>query len=137
MRGTFLIFPDRLPGVGLLVLRLAAGVALVWYANYIFEWIRPVRLAQIVIVVSITVGLFLMVGYLTRMAGAVVAIGTLASRLAWPHTVNASMTEATLVYSFIGIVAAALLCLGPGAFSVDARRYGRREIVIPRRSGRP
>jgi hypothetical protein len=26
----------------------------------------------------------------------------------------------------------AIACLGPGAFSVDARLFGRREILIPR-----
>jgi hypothetical protein len=29
------------------------------------------------------------------------------------------------------VMAAALACLGPGAFSLDARRFGRREIVVP------
>ena len=33
-----------------------------------------------------------------------------------------------------GAVTVALLFLGPGAYSVDARLFGRREIVIPRRS---
>lgn len=28
-------------------------------------------------------------------------------------------------------LASALVCLGPGAFSVDARLFGRREINIP------
>jgi len=25
----------------------------------------------------------------------------------------------------------ALVCLGPGAFSLDARLFGRRELIIP------
>jgi hypothetical protein len=32
--------------------------------------------------------------------------------------------------------AAAALAVGPGAFSVDARLFGRREIVVPRASRR-
>jgi len=30
------------------------------------------------------------------------------------------------------ILAAAIALLGPGAFSLDARLFGRREIVIPK-----
>ncbi len=32
------------------------------------------------------------------------------------------------------LVSLALALLGPGAFSLDARLFGRREIIIPRRS---
>jgi hypothetical protein len=32
------------------------------------------------------------------------------------------------------VLAAAVLCLGPGAFSVDARLFGRREVIIPHSS---
>lgn len=35
--------------------------------------------------------------------------------------------------SLVGVIilAAAIALLGPGAFSLDARLFGRREIVIP------
>jgi len=29
------------------------------------------------------------------------------------------------------VIAIGLICLGPGAFSLDARLFGRREITIP------
>jgi hypothetical protein len=32
---------------------------------------------------------------------------------------------------FAGVIAVALCLLGPGAFSLDARWFGRREVVIP------
>ena len=38
---------------------------------------------------------------------------------------------------FAGIMAAAIVFLGPGAFSVDARLFGRREIIIPPPLGAP
>ena len=31
----------------------------------------------------------------------------------------------------LAAISAALVLLGPGAFSVDARLFGRREIIIP------
>jgi len=34
---------------------------------------------------------------------------------------------------FAGAILASVLLLGPGAFSVDARLFGRREVIIPRR----
>lgn len=38
-----------------------------------------------------------------------------------------------LVLAYAWGVSLALALLGPGAFSLDARRYGRREVVVPRR----
>jgi uncharacterized membrane protein YphA (DoxX/SURF4 family) len=31
----------------------------------------------------------------------------------------------------LAVISAALVLLGPGAFSLDARLFGRREIIIP------
>jgi len=46
------------------------------------------------------------------------------------------MTEAnkhisTLAAFSLAAMSAALVLLGPGAFSLDARLFGRREIIIP------
>jgi uncharacterized membrane protein YphA (DoxX/SURF4 family) len=41
-------------------------------------------------------------------------------------------TTATL----FAAIALAVICLGPGAFSLDARLFGRREIIIPARSAK-
>jgi hypothetical protein len=37
-------------------------------------------------------------------------------------------TTATLAL----VIAAAVVCLGSGAFSVDSRLFGRREVIIPK-----
>ena len=36
-----------------------------------------------------------------------------------------------LALAFFIVMATAIVLLGPGAFSLDARLFGRREIVIP------
>jgi putative oxidoreductase len=65
----------------------------------------------------------LIVGFWTPIAGAVMALSELCLLL-FPFT-NASMH---LVLAALG---AALTMLGPGAWSVDARLFGRKRIRIP------
>ena len=40
-------------------------------------------------------------------------------------------TASPVVAGYVAVMSIALLLLGPGAFSVDARLFGRREIIIP------
>jgi len=70
-------------------------------------------------------GLLLVIGFLTPFAGVVLVVSIAAGRLAGSH-------EAATSPLLVGIAAIALVLLGPGAVSLDARLFGRREIVIPR-----
>jgi uncharacterized membrane protein YphA (DoxX/SURF4 family) len=38
---------------------------------------------------------------------------------------------------YLAVISLAIVLLGPGAFSLDARLFGRREIVIPEASRTP
>jgi hypothetical protein len=49
---------------------------------------------------------------------------------AWVPPFNAHAGSDRLTIAFLAVVAAAIIPLGPGAFSFDARLFGRREIVI-------
>ena len=73
-------------------------------------------------------GISLVLGFLTPLASSLTALTSIASML---YAVPAY--EASGV-AFIAVIAVALLCLGPGAFSLDARRYGRHEIIIPQKT---
>ena len=42
-----------------------------------------------------------------------------------------NLFDAKLSLIFAGIMTVAIVFLGPGAFSLDARLFGRREIIIP------
>jgi uncharacterized membrane protein YphA (DoxX/SURF4 family) len=81
---------------------------------------------------AIAVGTAIFVGFLTPVASAAAAVGYLITG------VSSLMTETNYSISTLGAfnlaaISAALVLLGPGAFSLDARLFGRREIIIPER----
>ena len=134
LRSTFPIFPGGLPGLGLVLLRVSAGAALVCFGS--MAWLGgadPKGLSLALATLSATCGLFLLAGLLTPVVsslGALLSLGTALS-LTTVSMLNVTSTKISAV--FTGVIAVALLCLGPGAYSLDARRHGRREIIIPAR----
>ena len=85
-------------------------------------------------IVSLLSGVALLAGILTPLAGVVAGLGAIASGFSFlPAPVVSNLADSKLAVVLIAIVATAIACLGPGAFSVDARLFGRREIIIPRR----
>ena len=78
---------------------------------------------------AIAVGVSLLAGFLTPVVAAVIsmaAIWVLAIAPAVPSTLSSRPCALLLAAA-----AAAIALLGPGAFSVDARLFGWREIIIP------
>jgi uncharacterized membrane protein YphA (DoxX/SURF4 family) len=82
-------------------------------------------------------GICLLVGFLTPVISAIVALGSLGIALSWVTIVaRTPLGERSVILNVI-VVASAITLLGPGAFSLDARLFGRREIIIPHASGPP
>ena len=126
------MFPDGLPGAGLLLLRAASGAALVAQgAGYFADWHDLPIPSLIVGVLEVAGGLALLVGYLTPFAGILATLIGLGGALSWLPTPTSDLFSARLTAFLATVIAAALVCLGPGAFSLDARLFGRREIIIP------
>lgn len=65
------------------------------------------------------------------MAAALVALGNFAVLWPWLHPTVPEILAARLPVVFVIVVSSAVVCLGPGAYSIDARLFGRREIIIP------
>jgi hypothetical protein len=78
--------------------------------------------------ISLAVGFSLLVGFITPISSGVITLGAFAGCFPW---VTAAGLEHTGLLAFVGIVAASLTLLGPGALSVDSHLFGRREIIIP------
>lgn len=82
-------------------------------------------------------GAGLLIGFLTPVAGAVVAAGSAGFALSAAPSPAASVFDDALATFFVIMMAAAIVLLGPGAFSLDSYLFGRREIIIPHGSSSP
>ena len=80
---------------------------------------------------AIAIGILLLAGFLTPIAAAVAGAGAIGAAMsAFPASAwNLLDSKASLIFALTMLVA--LIGLGPGAYSVDARVFGRREIIIP------
>jgi uncharacterized membrane protein YphA (DoxX/SURF4 family) len=98
---------------------------------YLFGTGNPPPASILVGVLLMVSGAALLAGCLTPVAGALTAFiaGSMAASLLPLPTPN--LMDSRLTAILAACVAAALIFLGPGALSLDARLFGRREIIIP------
>jgi uncharacterized membrane protein YphA (DoxX/SURF4 family) len=128
----FPTFPSGWPGVGLLLLRVALGVTLVAQgAAYVVDWRHLALLTWTVGLLAVAVSLSLLIGYLTPLTGILAALTGVGTALSWFPAPNPNLFDTRLAAALATVIAIAIVCLGPGAFSLDARLFGRREIIIP------
>jgi hypothetical protein len=115
----FFMFPTGLPGLALLLLRASVAIALL-AEGYAHRQSLPGWAQAAVILIS----LVLSAGYLTP----IVALAGLAFHafIWWALGPGSAAAVATAVLD-----AAALALLGPGAYSIDSHRFGRRVVVLP------
>jgi uncharacterized membrane protein YphA (DoxX/SURF4 family) len=78
-------------------------------------------------------GVLLLIGLLTPAAGAIVGFYATGIALSWLPAAPINLFENKLTAIYLMSMAFAMVTLGPGAFSFDARIFGRREIIIPPR----
>jgi putative oxidoreductase len=115
----FSMFPPGWPGVGLLFLRSSVAIALLVEGSCHRQH-SPIWMQGAAILLSIT----LFAGYMTPIAA---AIGLLVHALIWSR-LGTGNAAAVIIVS-LDVIALALL--GPGAYSIDCFRFGRRVVVVP------
>ena len=126
MRRLFPTFVRGWPAVGLLLLRLVVAMALLDRAGSTLWDSPPLHLAVVSAVLVIS-ALLLIVGLWTPIAASLVTVTELWKIFAFPSD--------RWIYILLGALAAALVMLGPGAFSFDTRLYGWKRIELPTRKG--
>ena len=81
--------------------------------------------------VEMLVAGMLLVGFLTPVAGAAAAFGNLALGVNCLLAANGALPDRADLAFVLGVMSIALVLLGPGGYSLDARLFGHREIIIP------
>lgn len=144
MQYLFSYFPSALPGFGLLALRLVLTSLLFVDGSHALGVSDPVRaiagaFAALVSLLMIACAACVGIGLLTPLTQTIVVVievAMLSSRW-WAPEGLAIAYEPWQARVCQAAIAASLALIGPGAYSVDAKLFGRREINIPPRGTVP
>jgi putative oxidoreductase len=119
----FSTFADGWPGIGLLLLRLLTGLALIHFG--ISGLLEATQLTTVVLhVIGAGAGLLLLVGLWTPVAGSLAAIVNV--WIAFSRLLSHSGDPWIAIIQ--AVLGTALAMIGPGAWSIDARLFGRKHI---------
>lgn len=124
VRRLFSTFAHGAPGLGLLLLRVVAGMCFVFQAAMAL-WGDPPVASTLLYVLTGALGALLLIGLWTPVAGTVLAIIALGS--AFLHRVE------FLNCVLLAALGAGLALLGPGTWSVDAHLFGWKRVDLPDR----
>lgn len=120
MRRLFSTFAHGPPGVGLLLMRLSAGLALVVQA-FSELLVGPPLEAVLFQASSVGLGILLIAGLWTPVVGTLVAVEAVWSFFSFGHSWR---------WIMLATLGVALALIGPGAWSADARLFGWKRFKI-------
>jgi hypothetical protein len=120
-------FPDRSAGLALLILRLAVAAALI-------SGVRdcPGPETDVLLALSRIAAVLIIVGWYTALAATAAVVVSLCTF--W--VCRESGIDAVTINALMIAILLAIGLLGAGAYSVDARLYGRRKLVVGRPRGK-
>ena len=118
--------------MGLMLLRLAVAFSAIAQGLFGLTAFSETALSVwATALLAVVVGLMVLIGFLTPVAGAAATIGYVVTGISMLLTGEAARHVQSLTAVDLAVMSFALVLLGPGAFSLDARLFGRREIIIP------
>ena len=122
MQRLFTTFADGFPGGGILLIRFLTGGALIHRGIFTFS-AEPHTALAVLPIAGAAAGLLILGGLWTPVAG--VAAGIVE---AWIGLIEPASQSPAFILGTLGI---SLAMIGPGAWSIDARLYGRKQLLPP------
>lgn len=114
--------------MGLVILRLTvAGTILILPLFFFFDLIKSSFRGWVIGAVSIVLSATIISGFLTRVMCGLISTGGILFLILSPRGIGFSFMGYLIILSFV------ILLLGPGAYSIDARLFGRREIILSKK----
>lgn len=125
MQRLFSSFAGGWPGVGILLQRLLIGASLIYSSLAIIITSEAVSFSSVVVpFAGIVSGTLFVLGLWTPVAG-----GLAVTVQAWMVLWNRGDPSSSAA---LAALAATIIMIGPGAWSLDARLFGRKRLKIPR-----
>ena len=116
----------------MLLLRVLVGCSLIAHGIGYVQTPNPGVLTCCLAVLTFAAGALLLAGLMTLFVALLVAAGGIGVALSLiPSPAQELLDSYPAIINLI-VLSIAIAFLGPGAFSLDARMFGRREITIPR-----
>jgi len=110
---------------------VAGSTFLMQGSAYLSDWHKLTWITLVAVVLALSGGICLLVGILTPATSVIVVLGTIGYALSWIPAPPANLLDSNAAIIDDIAITTAIAFLGPGAFSLDARLFGRREIFIP------
>lgn len=122
------MFAGGWPGAGLLLLRMLTAAALIYFGIASVLTAPPVTVVVLQIIGSVA-GMLLLIGLWTPVAGTLAAIVKVWIALArfFSHSGD------PWIPILEALLSAIIAMVGPGAWSIDGRLYGRKLVSFPER----
>src|SRR5215510_16006092 len=122
----FSTFPSGWPGAGLLLVRLGLGTALIHVGVVGFLGTGADAFTFIENLLAVGAGIFLLIGLWTPLAGGLAALQEMGRVL----SLFSSAQEAVWIHTLLAVLSVGAAMAGPGAWSIDARLFGRKRFDL-------
>ena len=114
-----------------MLLRAASGAIVLYQSGIdLFAGSNATLATWVVELLFVAAGILLIIGLLTPVAAVLLGVLEIVTH-SFFGSANCSLSGCTSSTAFTAALAAAIVILGPGALSMDARLFGLREIIIP------